>query len=113
MHSTWKTTHFKKFYDSSKILKGQEEQQKAATHSHFKNNRIINIINTPPPSAKKQAVIEVLKDHPEPSPKTIVNNYIVDYEAFNFLDKVIDDPEKWVKFVHKKPAQQKWGSKKQ
>ena len=104
MHSTWKTTHHKKFYEpnNSNKLSNQEEIESVATHSHFKNNRIINIINTPPPSAKKQAVMEVLQEHPEPNPKTILNNYIVDYAAFNFLDKVIDDPERWVKFVHKK-----------
>ncbi len=34
--------------------------------------------------------------------KSILNDYVVDYKAFNYIDKVIDNPEKWGKFVHKK-----------
>lgn len=27
---------------------------------------------------------------------------MIDYKAFNYIEKVIDNPEKWGKFVHKK-----------
>lgn len=32
----------------------------------------------------------------------VLNDYVIDYQAFNFIHKVIDNPEKWGKFVHKK-----------
>ena len=31
-------------------------------------------------------------------------DYVIDYMAFNFIGKVIDTPELWAKFVHKKLA---------
>lgn len=31
-----------------------------------------------------------------------LEDYVVDYVAFNFIGKVIDAPELWTKFVHKK-----------
>ncbi len=31
-------------------------------------------------------------------------DYVIDYMAFNFIGKVIDAPELWSKFVHKKLA---------
>lgn len=101
MRNTWRTTAGKKMGETGSSGKNSPSRYNSETETKFRNNKIISIINTPPASAKRQ-VLEVLRDHPQPSPKTIVNNYIVDYAAFNFLDKVIDDPEKWVKFVHKK-----------
>ena len=31
-----------------------------------------------------------------------MEGYLIDYMAFNYLGKVIDNPELWTKFVHKK-----------
>ena len=31
-------------------------------------------------------------------------DYVIDYMAFNFIGKVIDTPELWAKYVHKKLA---------
>jgi hypothetical protein len=33
-----------------------------------------------------------------------LDDYVVDYMAFNYIGKVIDTPELWSKFVHKKLA---------
>lgn len=31
-----------------------------------------------------------------------INDYVIDYMAFNYINKVIDQPQMWSKFVHKK-----------
>jgi hypothetical protein len=31
-----------------------------------------------------------------------VDNYTIDYLAFNYIEKVIDRPKMWAKFVHKR-----------
>ena len=36
------------------------------------------------------------------SHKDEMDGYLIDYMAFNYLGKVIDNPELWRKFVHKK-----------
>jgi len=36
------------------------------------------------------------------SKKDEMDGYLIDYMAFNYLGKVIDNPELWRKFVHKK-----------
>ena len=38
--------------------------------------------------------------------KNALNGYVIDYKTFNYIDKVIDNPEKWGKFVHKKNENQ-------
>lgn len=100
MNHTWRVSQKPQFghFGTSREKSTKDEK----SESEFKNNQIISIIRTPPCSAKREAVLEVLREHPQPSPRTIVSNYIVDYSSFNFIDKVIEDPEKWIKFVHKK-----------
>jgi hypothetical protein len=34
--------------------------------------------------------------------KNDMEGYQIDYMAFNYLGKVIDNPELWTKYVHKK-----------
>ena len=36
------------------------------------------------------------------SQKDEMDGYLIDYMAFNYLGKVIDNPELWRKYVHKK-----------
>ena len=36
------------------------------------------------------------------SQKDEMDGYLIDYMAFNYLGKVIDNPELWTKYVHKK-----------
>lgn len=38
--------------------------------------------------------------------KNALKGYVIDYKTFNYIDKVIDNPEKWQKFVHKKTNNQ-------
>lgn len=42
--------------------------------------------------------------HKTKEDKNVLNGYVIDYKTFNYIDKVIDNPEKWEKFVHKKNA---------
>ena len=50
-------------------------------------------------SEEKVKNIEVLS---RKSVKDDLDGYEVDYMAFNYIGKVIDTPELWTKYVHKK-----------
>ena len=50
-------------------------------------------------SKSKAANIEFIS---RKSNKDEMDGYLIDYMAFNYLGKVIDNPELWTKFVHKK-----------
>jgi hypothetical protein len=57
-------------------------------------------------SFKRQYASKKLKSsESEQRPINIdTEDYVIDYMAFNFIGKVIDTPELWAKFVHKKLA---------
>lgn len=33
--------------------------------------------------------------HKTKEDKNVLNGYVIDYKTFNYIDKVIDNPEKW------------------